>query len=69
MQVDEHKNTPQWYKQNLYESLNTWLKRTKKSLKSRFLAVKRRLLGLKNYEMATNLERLNGAKCSFCSQK
>ncbi|MFC2517484.1 MAG: hypothetical protein ACFNVO_11035, partial [Prevotella sp.] len=41
-----------------------WAKNT---LKSRFLVVKRRLLGLRNYALATKLERQNGAKCRFCS--
>ena len=44
-------------------------KRAKQPSKSGILGSKSGYLGFKNYELATNLERLNGAKCSFCSQK
>ena len=38
------------------------------ALKSRFLGVKSEYLGLKNYELATKLERQNGAKCNRHAQ-
>jgi len=40
MQDEKHKNTLQWYKQNLLEPLKTWLKGAKCTLKSGFLVVK-----------------------------
>jgi hypothetical protein len=33
------------------------------------LGVKSEFLGLKKYELAAKIERLNGAKCRFCSLK
>ena len=41
--------------------------RARYPLKSGFLGVKSGLLDLKKYEVSTNLERLNGAKCRLCS--
>ena len=35
------------------------------AIKSGFLGAKSALLGVNNNEMATKLERLNGAKCRF----
>ena len=35
------------------------------AVKSGVLGAKSRYLGLKKYELATKLERLNGAKCRF----
>ena len=69
MRDKKHKNTPQWYIQNRLEPLKTGLERAKRALKTCFLAVKSRFLACKNYELATKLERQNGAKCSFCSEK
>ena len=69
MEGKKHKNTLQWYKQNLLETLKRRLKRVKLPLKSRFLGSKSVQLGMKNYEPTTKLERLNGAKCWLCSQK
>jgi len=46
MQGEKHKYPPQWYKNNLLEPLNTWLKRAKCTLKSGFLGVKSSNLGL-----------------------
>jgi len=65
MRDEKHKNAQQWYKQNPFEPLNTWLKRAKHLLKSGVLGVKSGKLGLKKYEVATKLERQNGAKCRF----
>jgi len=65
MQEEKHKYTPQWYKLNLYEPLKIWPKGAKWSLKRGILGAKSELLGLKNYELATKLEGLNGAKCRF----
>ena len=66
MQCKKHKDALQWYKYNPCEPLKKGLKRTKQPLKSRFLGVKSGLLGLKNYEPATKLERQNGTKRRFC---
>ena len=65
MQDGKHKNTLQLHKQNLSEPRKTGLKRAKYPLKSGFLGAKSALLGVKNNEPATKLERLNGAKCRF----
>ena len=65
MRDKKHKHPHQLYKQNLLEPQNTWLKGAKQPLKSRFLGVKSGLLGFKNHELATNLERQYGAKCRF----
>ena len=59
---DKHKNTHQRDIPSPFEPLKTWLKRTKHSPKSEVLGAKSRKSGLKNYETATKLERLNGAK-------
>jgi len=40
MRDEKYKNTPQWYKQNLFSPLKTWLKRAKQPLKSGVLAAK-----------------------------
>ena len=47
--------------------MNTWLKRAKWALKSVVLEAKSGYLAFKKYELATKLERLNGAKCRLCS--
>ena len=44
MQDEKHKNTLQWYKQNLLEALKTWLKGAKCTLKSGVLVVKTQFL-------------------------
>ena len=66
MECEKHKNTPQMYKQNLLEPLKTWLERAKWTLKSGISGAKSGFLGVRNNELASNLERLNGAKCRFC---
>ncbi len=63
MEAEKHKNTLQWYKYNLLESLKTWLKGAKYPLKSGVLGGKSALLDMKNFEPADKLERQNGAKC------
>ena len=65
MEAEKHKNTLQWYKYNLLESLKTWLKGAKYPLKSGVLGGKSALLDMKNFELADKLERQNGAKCRF----
>ena len=55
------------YKQNLLEASKTRLKRAKWWLKSMILGVKSGKLELKKYELATKLERQNGAKCRLLS--
>jgi len=40
MEAEKHKNTLQWYKYNLLESLKTWLKGAKYPLKSGVLGGK-----------------------------
>ena len=42
-------------------------KKGKNPSKSGVLGVKSVFLGVNNNELATNLERLNGAKCRLCS--
>ena len=42
-------------------------KKAKQPLKSRVLGAKSELLGVQNNELATKLERQNGAECRFCS--
>ena len=54
------------YKQNPLEPLKTWLERAKQTLKSGILGAKSGFLGVKNNELASNLERQNGAKCRSC---
>ena len=66
MKGEKHKNTPQMYKLNLLEPLKTWLKSAKQPLKSGILGAKSGFWGVKNNELASNLERQNGAKCRFC---
>jgi len=68
MRGKKHKNTLQWYIQNLLEPLKTGLERAKWGLKTYFLAVKSRFLACKNYELATKLERQNGVKCRFYAE-
>ena len=63
MEAEKHKNTLQWYKQNLIESLKTWLRGAKQPLKSGVLGGKSALLDMKKFEPADKLERQNGAKC------
>ena len=65
MRDKKHKYPQHLYKQNLLEPWNTWLERAKEPLKSRVLGAKSGFLELKNYELATKLERQNGAKCRF----
>ena len=55
------------YKQNPLDSGNTWPKGAKQQLKSGVLGTKSGKLGLKKYELATKLERQNGAKCRCCA--
>ena len=43
------------------------LQKAKQPLKSGFLEGKSEFWGMKNYELSTKLERLNGTKCRFCS--
>ena len=59
---DKHKNTHQRDRPSPFEPLKTWFKRAKHPSKSEVLGAKSRKSGLKNYETATKLERLNGAK-------
>ena len=49
--------------------LKTWLKRAKWPLKSGILGAKSAKLGVRNNELATKLERLNGAKCRLANPK
>ena len=65
MQYKKHKNTLQLYKQNLLEPWKTGLKGAKHPSKSWVLGAKSGEFGVKNNELATKLERLNGAKCRF----
>ena len=44
-------------------------RRGKTTIKKWFLGVKSALLGFKNYELASKLEKQNGAKCRLLSQK
>jgi len=67
MRDEKHKNTLQWYKQNLSEPLKSRLKGAKWSLKSGIIGSKSGYLELKKYELAIKLERLSGAKCTWCS--
>ena len=60
-----HKYPPQWHKQTLLEPLKTWHKRAKQPLNSGILGAKSGYLELKIYELATKLERQNGAKRRF----
>ena len=57
MKGEKHKNTPQMYKLNLLEPLKTWLERAKQTLKSGILGAKSGFGGVKNNELASNLER------------
>ena len=66
MECEKHKNPPQMYKQNLLEALKTWQERAKKTLNSGILGAKSGFGGVRNNELASNLERQNGAKCRFC---
>ena len=63
MPDEKYKNTPLWYKHNLVEPSNTWLKGAKWTLKSGVLGAKSRKLGEQNNGMANKIERQNGAKC------
>ncbi|WP_019187198.1 hypothetical protein [Prevotella conceptionensis] len=49
--------------------LKTWPKRAKWSLKSGILGAKSAKLDVRNNELATKLERLNGAKCRLANPK
>ena len=53
------------YKQNLLEPSKTWPKGAKWTLKSGVLGAKSVFWVLKNYELATKIERQSGAKCRF----
>ena len=68
MQGKKHKYPPQWYKNNLLEPLNTWLKRAKCTLKSGFLGAKSRNLGLAKTRIGSKLERQSGTKCKWDAQ-
>ena len=63
MQDEKHKNTVNWYKQDLFDPLKYGSNGAKHTLKSGVLGAKSGGLGMKNYEPATKLERQNGAKC------
>ena len=67
MQDKTHKYPLKWYKQNLLEPWKIWQKRAKQPLKSRFLGAKSGLLGVKNNELASKIERQYGAKCRLIS--
>ena len=62
MEVEKHKNTVKWYKQDLFVPLKYGSNGAKHTLKSGVLGAKSGDLGMKNYEPATKLERQNGAK-------
>jgi len=62
MEVEKHKNTVKWYKQDLFVPLKYGSNGAKHTLKSGVLGAKSGDLGMKNYEFATKLERQNGAK-------
>ena len=49
--------------------LKTWPKRAKWPLKSGILGAKSAKLDVRNNELATKLERLNGAKCRLANPK
>ena len=49
--------------------LKTWLKRAKQPLKSGFLGAKSGQLGVRNNELASKLERQNGAKRRLANPK
>lgn len=53
------------YKQNLLEALKTWQERAKKTLNSGILGAKSGFGGVRNNELASNLETKNGTKCRF----
>ena len=67
MPVDVHKYPLKWYKQTPSEPLKTAVKRAKWASKRGILEAKSGYLGLKNYGLATKIERQNGAKCNACS--
>jgi len=69
MQDEKHKNTLQWYKQNLLEPLKTWLKGAKCTLKSGVLVVKTAFLEPLKKRKDNQIERQNGAKCKQGPQK
>ena len=69
MQYEKHKNTLQWYKQNLLETLKTWLKGAKCTLKSGVLVVKTAFLEPLKKRKGNQIERQNGAKCKQNHQK
>ena len=69
MQNEKHKNTLQWYKQNLLEPLKTWLKGAKCTLKSGVLVVKTAFLEPLKKRKDNQIERQNGAKCRQNHQK
>ena len=69
MQHEKHKNTLQWYKQNLLEVLKTWLKGAKCTLKSGVLVVKTSFLEPLKKRKGNQIERQNGAKYKQGLQK
>ena len=69
MQDKKHKNTLQWYKQNLLETLKAWLKGAKCTLKSGVLVVKTSFLEPLKKRKGNQIERQNGAKCKQNHQK
>ena len=52
-----------------FRTIKNRVRKGKMGVKNCFLAVKSRFLACKNYELATKLERQNGAKCRFGSEK
>ena len=69
MQCEKHKYTLQRHGQDLFKASKTWLKGVKQPLKNGVLGAKSGQLDLQNYELATKLERQNGAKCRSYSSK
>ena len=69
MQDEKHKNTLQWYKQNLLEPLKTWLKGAKCTLKNGVLVAKTQFLEPLKKRKGNQIERQNGAKCKQDLQK
>ena len=64
----KHKYPRQWYKYNLLEPLDTWLKMAKCTLKSGVLGAKSSNLGQAKARIGSKLERQNGAKCRWHAQ-
>ena len=62
-----HKYPLKWYKQNPSAPLKAEVKRAKWASKRGVLGAKSRYFGLKNYGLATKIERQNGTKRRLCS--